>query len=82
VGDRADLGTNRCPLTPRSRQIPKQGPQQVAGAEGQVKEAGQATDNPRLGRGRADQTKANLKQAAERAKDTLRPAADSPWLMS
>ena len=43
--------------------------------KGQVKEAtGRATDNPRLEtEGRADQTKANLKQAAETVKDALRP---------
>jgi uncharacterized protein YjbJ (UPF0337 family) len=43
--------------------------------KGQVKEAtGRATDNPRLeAEGRADQTKANLKQAAEKVKDALRP---------
>ena len=49
--------------------------------KGQVKEAtGRATDNPRLeAEGRADQTKANLKQAAEKVKDALRPpAADAP----
>jgi uncharacterized protein YjbJ (UPF0337 family) len=43
--------------------------------KGQVKEAaGRATDNPGLeAEGRADQTKANLKQAAEKVKDALRP---------
>jgi uncharacterized protein YjbJ (UPF0337 family) len=43
--------------------------------KGQVKETtGRATDNPRLEtEGRADQTKANLKQAAEKVKDALRP---------
>ncbi|MDF2740619.1 MAG: CsbD family protein [Actinomycetia bacterium] len=43
--------------------------------KGQVKEAtGRATGDPRLeGEGRADQTKANLKQAAEKVKDAFRP---------
>jgi uncharacterized protein YjbJ (UPF0337 family) len=43
--------------------------------KGQVKQAaGRATDNPGLeAEGRADQTKANLKQAAEKVKDALRP---------
>jgi uncharacterized protein YjbJ (UPF0337 family) len=43
--------------------------------KGQVKEAtGQATGNRRLkAQGRADQTKANLKQAAEKVKDAFRP---------
>jgi uncharacterized protein YjbJ (UPF0337 family) len=43
--------------------------------KGQVKEAtGRATDNQRLeAEGRADQTKANLKQAAEKVKDAFRP---------
>ena len=43
--------------------------------KGQVKEAaGRATDNPRLeAEGRADQTKANLKQGAEKVKDAFRP---------
>ena len=43
--------------------------------KGQVKEAtGRATGEPRLeGEGRADQTKANLKQAAEKVKDAFRP---------
>jgi uncharacterized protein YjbJ (UPF0337 family) len=43
--------------------------------KGQVKEAaGRATDNPQLeAEGRADQTKANLKQAAEKVRDALRP---------
>jgi uncharacterized protein YjbJ (UPF0337 family) len=42
--------------------------------KGQVKEAtGRATGDPRLeAEGRADQTKANLKQAAEKVKDALR----------
>jgi uncharacterized protein YjbJ (UPF0337 family) len=42
--------------------------------KGQVKEAtGRATDNQRLeAEGRADQTKANLKQAAEKVKDAFR----------
>jgi len=41
---------------------------------GQIKEAtGRATGNPRLkAQGRADQTKANLKQAAEKIKDAFR----------
>ena len=43
--------------------------------KGQAKEtAGRASDNPRLeAEGRADQTKANLKQAAEKIKDAFRP---------
>jgi uncharacterized protein YjbJ (UPF0337 family) len=43
--------------------------------KGQVKEAtGQATGNRRLkAQGRADQTKANLKQAVEKVKDAFRP---------
>jgi uncharacterized protein YjbJ (UPF0337 family) len=43
--------------------------------KGQIKEAtGRATGNPRLeAKGRADQTKANLKQAVEKVKDALRP---------
>ena len=43
--------------------------------KGQVKEAtGRVTGDPRLeAEGRADQTKANLKQAAEKVKDALRP---------
>jgi uncharacterized protein YjbJ (UPF0337 family) len=43
--------------------------------KGQVKEAaGRASDNPRLeAEGRGDQTKANLKQAAEKIKDAFRP---------
>ena len=43
--------------------------------KGQVKEAtGRATGEPRLeGEGRADQTKANLKQAVEKVKDAFRP---------
>jgi uncharacterized protein YjbJ (UPF0337 family) len=43
--------------------------------KGQVKEAtGRATGNERLeAEGRADQAKANLKQAAEKVKDALRP---------
>jgi uncharacterized protein YjbJ (UPF0337 family) len=43
--------------------------------KGQVKEAaGRATDDPGLeAEGRGDQTKANLKQAAEKVKDALRP---------
>jgi uncharacterized protein YjbJ (UPF0337 family) len=43
--------------------------------KGQVKEAtGRAIDDPRLeAEGRADQTKANLKQAAEKVKDAFRP---------
>jgi uncharacterized protein YjbJ (UPF0337 family) len=42
---------------------------------GQIKEAtGRATGNRRLkAQGRADQTKAHLKQAAERIKDAFRP---------
>jgi uncharacterized protein YjbJ (UPF0337 family) len=43
--------------------------------KGQIKEAaGRATGNRRLkAQGRADQTKANLKQAAEKIKDAFRP---------
>jgi uncharacterized protein YjbJ (UPF0337 family) len=43
--------------------------------KGQVKEAtGRATGDPSLeAEGRADQTRANLKQAAEKVKDALRP---------
>ncbi|HTE67781.1 MAG TPA: CsbD family protein [Actinomycetes bacterium] len=43
--------------------------------KGQIKEAtGRATGNPRLeAKGRADQTRANLKQAAEKVKDAFRP---------
>ncbi|HEV8164109.1 MAG TPA: CsbD family protein [Actinomycetota bacterium] len=43
--------------------------------KGQAKEAaGRASNDPRLeAEGRADQTKANLKQAAEKIKDALRP---------
>jgi uncharacterized protein YjbJ (UPF0337 family) len=43
--------------------------------KGQVKEAtGRVTGDPSLeDEGRADQTKANLKQAAEKVKDALRP---------
>jgi uncharacterized protein YjbJ (UPF0337 family) len=43
--------------------------------KGQIKEAtGQATGNRRLkAQGRADQTKANLRQAAEKIKDAFRP---------
>jgi uncharacterized protein YjbJ (UPF0337 family) len=43
--------------------------------KGQIKEAtGRATGNPRLAaKGRADQTRANLKQAVEKVKDALRP---------
>jgi uncharacterized protein YjbJ (UPF0337 family) len=43
--------------------------------KGQMKEAaGAATGNRRLeAEGRADQTKANLKQAVEKVKDALRP---------
>jgi uncharacterized protein YjbJ (UPF0337 family) len=43
--------------------------------KGQVKEAtGRAIDDPRLeAEGRADQTKGNLKQAAEKVKDAFRP---------
>ncbi|HEU4398704.1 MAG TPA: CsbD family protein [Actinomycetota bacterium] len=43
--------------------------------KGQVKEAtGRASGDPRLeAEGRADQTKANLKQAVEKVKDALRP---------
>jgi uncharacterized protein YjbJ (UPF0337 family) len=105
AGDRADLGTNRCPLTagaaqvcsvpPREAGPGRQRPEEGAMAlddpsrgrarnkarnksqelKGQVKEAaGRVTDNPRLeAEGRADQTKANLKQAAEKVKDALRP---------
>ena len=42
---------------------------------GQAKEAaGRATGNERLAaEGRADQTRANLKQAVEKVKDALRP---------
>jgi uncharacterized protein YjbJ (UPF0337 family) len=42
---------------------------------GQIKEtAGRATGNRRLkAQGRADQTKANLRQAAEKIKDAFRP---------
>jgi uncharacterized protein YjbJ (UPF0337 family) len=42
--------------------------------KGQVKEAaGRASDNPRLeAEGRADQTRANLKQAVEKVKDAFR----------
>jgi uncharacterized protein YjbJ (UPF0337 family) len=42
--------------------------------KGQVKEAtGRATDDPRLeAEGRSDQTRANLKQAAEKVKDAFR----------
>ena len=42
---------------------------------GQIKEtAGRATGNRRLkAQGRTDQTKANLRQAAERIKDAFRP---------
>jgi uncharacterized protein YjbJ (UPF0337 family) len=42
--------------------------------KGQIKEAtGRATGNPRLeAKGRADQTRANLKQAVEKVKDALR----------
>ena len=48
--------------------------------KGQVKEAaGRATDNPRLeAEGRADQTKANLKQAGQKVKDALRPPPLTP----
>jgi uncharacterized protein YjbJ (UPF0337 family) len=43
--------------------------------KGQAKEAaGRASNDPRLeAEGRADQTKANLKQAAEKIKDAFRP---------
>jgi uncharacterized protein YjbJ (UPF0337 family) len=43
--------------------------------KGQIKEAtGRATGNRRLeSKGRADQTKAHLKQAAEKIKDAFRP---------
>ena len=43
--------------------------------KGQIKEAtGRATGNPRLeAKGRADQTRANLKQAIEKVKDAFRP---------
>ena len=43
--------------------------------KGQVKEAtGRAGGDPQLeGEGRADQTKANLKQAGEKVKDAFRP---------
>ena len=43
--------------------------------KGQIKEAtGRATGNRRLeAKGRADQTKANLKQAVEKVKDVFRP---------
>ena len=43
--------------------------------KGQIKEAtGRATGNRRLeAKGRADQTKANLKQAIEKVKDVFRP---------
>jgi uncharacterized protein YjbJ (UPF0337 family) len=43
--------------------------------KGQVKEAaGRASDDPRLeAEGRADQTRANLRQAAEKIKDAFRP---------
>jgi uncharacterized protein YjbJ (UPF0337 family) len=43
--------------------------------KGQIKEAaGRATGNRRLkAQGRADQTKANLRQAAEKIKDAFRP---------
>ena len=43
--------------------------------KGQVKEAaGRASNDPRLAaEGRADQTRANLRQAAEKIKDALRP---------
>jgi len=42
--------------------------------KGQIKEAtGRATGNPRLkAQGRADQTKAHLKQTAEKIKDAFR----------
>jgi len=42
-------------------------------AKGKAKEAaGKATDNPtRTGRGQREQTKANLKQAGEKAKDAF-----------
>jgi uncharacterized protein YjbJ (UPF0337 family) len=42
--------------------------------KGQVKKAaGRASDNPRLeAAGRADQTRANLKQAVEKVKDAFR----------
>jgi len=42
--------------------------------KGQIKEAtGRATGNPRLkAQGRSDQTKTNLKQAAEKIKDAFR----------
>ena len=45
------------------------------GLKGQVKEAtGRVTGNRRLkAQGRADQTKANLKQAVEKVKDAFRP---------
>jgi uncharacterized protein YjbJ (UPF0337 family) len=43
--------------------------------KGQAKEAaGRAANDPRLeAEGRADQTRANLKQAAEKVKDAFRP---------
>jgi uncharacterized protein YjbJ (UPF0337 family) len=43
--------------------------------KGQAKEAaGRASNDPRLeAEGRADQSKANLKQAAEKIKDAFRP---------
>jgi uncharacterized protein YjbJ (UPF0337 family) len=43
--------------------------------KGQIKEAtGRATGNRRLeAKGRADQTRANLKQAVEKIKDAFRP---------
>jgi uncharacterized protein YjbJ (UPF0337 family) len=43
--------------------------------KGQIKEAtGRATGNRRLeAKGRADQTRASLKQAAEKIKDAFRP---------
>jgi uncharacterized protein YjbJ (UPF0337 family) len=61
----------------------KEGPNMGAGkkasnkaqeVKGKAKEAaGKATDNPtRTGRGQREQTKANLKQAAEKTKDAFK----------
>jgi len=48
-------------------------------AAGKVKETtGQATDNEELeAEGKADQVKANVKQAGEKVKDAAKDAADS-----
>jgi uncharacterized protein YjbJ (UPF0337 family) len=62
-------------LNDRSRGRARKTRNKAQELKGQIKEAtGRATGNRRLeAKGRADQTRASLKQAAEKIKDAFRP---------